>query len=86
MTHISQLIHDHHELTNGSNGDEYYIEKLHATFEEHKDMLSHLQTLDSQEKMIQQQLGVKLMTRTYGSVLFEVKEYATILDNRYGKN
>ena len=25
VTHISQLIHDHCELTNRSNGDEYYI-------------------------------------------------------------
>ena len=64
VTHISQLIRDHCELTNGLNGDEYYIEKLPAMFEEHKDMLSHLQTLDSQEKIIQRWLGVKLMTHT----------------------
>ena len=42
---VTTLIRDHKEATEGKHDDEYYIEKLNATFSEHKDMSSHIQNI-----------------------------------------
>jgi hypothetical protein len=82
---VEKMIQDHRDLTNGVHGDTYYIEKLNATFEEHKDMSDFIQSLESQAKLIERRVGSTLKAQTYESQLFEVKEMATTLDHRYSK-
>ena len=83
VNHVSKLIKDHKELTGDTLDDAYYIEKLNATFENHKDMSNHLRTLESQEKTLQRILGTNMRKKTYDTQLHEVKEQATTLDNMY---
>ena len=52
VNQVSQFIKDHMELTQRAHADSYYIEKLKATFEEHKDMSQHLATIDTQDASI----------------------------------
>ena len=43
---VSHVIHDHKEATGSIQSDTYYVEKLNATFSEHKDMSQHIQALE----------------------------------------
>ena len=51
-TTVSHLIRDHKEATQGIHTDDCYIEKLNATFFEHKDMAAHIQTMEMQDAML----------------------------------
>ncbi len=82
---VASKIKDHKELTNNSHGELYYIEKLNTTFEEHRDMNAHIQTLKSQRATLER-AGVSLQAETYESQLFELRQQATILDTRYNKD
>ena len=81
VTTVSHLIRDHKEATKGIHTDGYYIEKLNATFLEHKDMSSHIQSMETQDAMLSRRLGSKIAPRTYEDHLHELSDYATILDN-----
>ncbi len=83
VTYVSGLISTHKELTNGLHGDAYYIEKLNNTFEEHSGMSSHIKTLETQEAVIERRLGATMRAKTYEDQLFELTEYATVLDTQY---
>jgi hypothetical protein len=89
VTKVSHLIRDHKEITKRSHDDKYYIEKLKNTFSEHKDMASHLRTLETQDAMFTRRFGAvngaMVADMTYEQLLFEVSEYATTLDERYAK-
>jgi len=89
VTKVSHLIRDHKEITKQSHDDKYYIEKLKNTFTEHKDMSSHLRTLETQDAMFTRRFGamngVVVTDMTYEQLLFEVYECATTLDERYAK-
>eukprot|EP00977_Amphora_coffeiformis_P010804 scaffold2529_cov147-Amphora_coffeaeformis.AAC.1 len=82
---VAGKIKDHKDLTNSNHDDHYYVEKLNATFEEHKDMSAHIQTLKSQRSMLEHN-GITLQPISYESQLFELKQHATTLDHRYKKN
>jgi len=87
MNKVSHLIRDHKEATDGAHDDRYYIEKLKNTFLEHRDMSSHLRTLETQEAMLTRRMGATgLPQMTYEQWLFEISEYATTLDDRCSKN
>ena len=42
---ISHMIDDHKDLTGGKHGDQCHIERLNASFSEHKDMSQHIEHL-----------------------------------------
>ena len=65
VTAVSHLIRDHKEATQGIHTDDCYIEKLNATFFEHKDMAAHIQTMETQDAMLLQGLGTNIAPRTY---------------------
>ena len=52
VTTVSHLIRDHKEATQSIHADGYNIEKLNATFFEHKDMAAHIQTMETQDAML----------------------------------
>ena len=52
VTAVLHLIRDHKEATQGIHTDDYYIEKLNATFFEHKDMAAHIQTMETHDAML----------------------------------
>ena len=85
VTHVSGLIQTHKDLTQGVHDDNYYIEKLNATFEEHKDMNSQIKTLETQENVLQRRLGHHVPPKTYDDQLHELTEYATTLDAMYSR-
>ena len=85
VTAVSHLIRDHKEATQGIHTDGYYIEKLNATFFEHKDMAAHIQTMETQDAMLSRRLGTTIAPRTYEDHLHELSDYATLLDNQYSK-
>ena len=80
---VSHVIRDHKEATHDIHDDAYYIEKINTTFSEHKDMAAHIQTLETQDAMITRRWGTAIEPRTYESQLYEIQEYATLLDDRY---
>eukprot|EP00977_Amphora_coffeiformis_P010304 scaffold2387_cov106-Amphora_coffeaeformis.AAC.6 len=82
---VAGKIKDHKDLTNSNHDDHYYVKKLNATFEEHKDMSANIQTLKSQRSMLERN-GITLQPISYESQLFELKQHATMLDHRYKKN
>jgi hypothetical protein len=86
LNKVAHLIRDHKEATNGVQDDAYYIEKLNNTFKEHKDMSAHIQSLETQDALLTRRMGGKLIPRTYEGQLFELSEYATILDERYAQS
>eukprot|EP00977_Amphora_coffeiformis_P022897 scaffold11733_cov150-Amphora_coffeaeformis.AAC.1 len=74
---VTGKIKDHKDLTNSNHDDHYYVKKLNATFEEHKDMKSTVD-VGTQRNYLQ--------PISYESQLFELKQHATTLDHRYKKN
>ena len=82
---VSHVIRDHKEATGGIQSDTYYIEKLNATFSEHKDMSQHIQALEHTDDAVARRIGGPLPPKTYESQLHELHQYATILDSRYAK-
>ncbi len=51
------------------------------------DMSAHLRTLQTQDAMLTRRLGANAVGETtYETLLFEVTEYATTLDDRYAKS
>eukprot|EP00977_Amphora_coffeiformis_P023621 scaffold13830_cov84-Amphora_coffeaeformis.AAC.1 len=63
---VAGKIKDHKDLTNSNHDDHYYVEKLNATFEEHKDMSALIQTLKSQRSMLERN-GITLQPISYES-------------------
>ena len=49
---VSHMIKDHKEACDSAQSDTCCIEKLNATFSEHKDMAAHIQSLDAQDGML----------------------------------
>ena len=80
---VAHLIRDHKEATSDVHDDVYYIEKLNTTFSEHRDMAAQIQTLETQDAMLTRRLGTQVQPRTYEAQLFELSEFATVLDNQY---
>ena len=80
---VSHVICDHKEATGSIQSDTYYIEKLNATFSEHKDMSQHIQALEHTDDAVARRIGGPLPPKTYESQLHELHQYATILDSRY---
>jgi hypothetical protein len=83
---VAHVIRDHKEATQNKQSDDYYLEKLNNTMSEHRDMQAHIQTLDTQDLMLSCRMVGNLAPRTYDLQLFELIQYATILDNQYAKN
>ena len=46
VTAVLHLMCDHKEAMQGIHADDCHIEKLNATFFEHKDMAAHVETVD----------------------------------------
>ena len=96
VNEVSKLVKDHRELTNNVNGDEYYIEKVKATFSEHKDIGGHIKSMDTQESLMERRFQAAfqgigghfgpLPPMSYETFIFEVKQYAIDLDARYAKS
>ena len=70
VNHVAHLIKDHKDLSDNMHQDSYYIEKLNATFDEHRDMSQHIQKLKTQEDILQRRLGTAFAKNTYNSQLF----------------
>ena len=85
VTTVLHLIRDHKEATQGIHTDDYFVEKLKATFFEHKDMAAHIQTMETQDAMLLRWLGTTIAPRTYKDHLHELSDYAMLLDNQYSK-
>jgi hypothetical protein len=83
---VAHVIRDHKEATQNKQSDDYYLEKLNNTMSEHRDMQAHIQTLDTQDLMLSRRMVGNLAPRTYDLQLFELIQYATILDDQYAKN
>ena len=85
VTAVLHLIWDHKEATQGIHTDGYYIEKLNATFFEHKDMTAHIQTMETQDAMLSGQLGTTIAPCACKDCLHKVLDYTALLDNQYSK-
>ena len=83
---VLHLIRDHKEATQGIHTDNYCIKKLNATFFEHKDMATCIQTMETQDAMSSRQLGTTIAPCTYDDLLHELLDYATLVDNQYAKS
>ena len=86
VTVVLHLMCDHKEATQGIHADDYHIEKLNATFFEHKDMAAHVQTLETKDAMRLQCLVTTVIPSTHDQHLHELSDCATLLDNRYAKS
>ena len=62
--------------------DDHCIEKLNATFFEHKDMADHIQTMETQDAMLSRCLGTQFVPFTHKDHLHKLSDYATLLDNQ----
>ena len=81
VTAVSHLIWDHKEATQGIHMANYYIKKLNAAFFEHKDMVAHIQTMETQDAMLLRQLGTAITPCTHDGHLHEMLDYAVLSDN-----
>ena len=52
VTTVLHVIRDHKEATQQIHMDDYCIKKLNAAFFEHKDMVAHIQTMETQDAML----------------------------------
>ena len=95
VNEVSKLIKDHRELTSNSNGDDYYIAKVKATFSEHKDMQQLIGAMETQESLMERRFQAALSsaggfaglpTMGYDAFMFEIKQFAIDLDARYAKS
>ena len=85
VTHVSGLIQTHKDLTDNKHDDNYYMEKLNATFEEHQGMRAHIKSLEAQEGVLLRRLGKAVKPKTYADQLHELGKYAITLDDLYSK-
>ena len=83
MNKLAHLVKDHKEATHDVHDDAYYIEKVNTTLSEHKEMAAFIQQQKNNEAQIQRRMvGNVLLPLTFDSHMFELTEYATVLDSQ----
>ena len=60
LTAVSHLIRDHKKATQGICVDDHCIKKLNAMFFEHKNIESHIQTIETQDNVLSRCLEMKI--------------------------
>ena len=60
VTAVLHLIQDHKEATQGIHVDDHCINKLNAMFFEHKNIESHIQTIETQDNVLSRCLEMKI--------------------------
>ena len=86
VNQVATLAHDCEDALNNIHDEECHIEKLDAAFQEHKDMLAHIQALETQGSMLAWQFGGGMPLHACNGQLHELTQHAIILDKCCHKN